>query len=82
MAYHHIFFGFSTSHGFNKVDKLLDQWGTVQIRHCSRRAPRMCFQPRLSCSVLKETLSQARKQCIGVGYDFQNGAVSLLDVVY
>ena len=36
--------------------------------------------PRLFYSVLEWALSKWRAQCYGIGYDFQDGGVSLLDL--
>ena len=38
------------------------------------------LSPRLFCSVLEWALSKWRKQLNGVGYNFQDGGVSLLDL--
>ena len=38
------------------------------------------LSPRLFCSGLEWALSKWRAQCHGVGYDFQDGGVSLLDL--
>ena len=38
------------------------------------------LSPRLFCSVLEWALSKWRAQCNGVGYDVQDGGVSLLDL--
>ena len=38
------------------------------------------LSPRLICSILEWALSKCRPQCHGVGYDFQDGGFSLLDL--